>query len=104
MWAGLVGLAHTLPYDIEVTGPGSVLPASRLGAIAVPTVVMVGSASFDWMLPSGRDTAAAIPGARLLVLDGLDHGAPGSNPTALVPAILELLGESQFTDEGSSSA
>jgi pimeloyl-ACP methyl ester carboxylesterase len=104
MWAGLVGLAHTLPYDLEVTGPGSALPVSRLGAIAVPTVVMVGSASFDWMLPSGRDTAAAIPGARLLVLDGLDHGSPGGKPTALVPAILEFLRESQFTGEGSSSA
>lgn len=65
-WAGLVAFAPTLPHEIEVNGPGSAIPAERLRAIAVPTLVMVGSASFDWMLPSGRDTAATVPGARLL--------------------------------------
>jgi pimeloyl-ACP methyl ester carboxylesterase len=92
MWAELTALAHTLPYDVDVTGPGNVLPAQRLATITVPVLVMVGSASFDWMRIGMRTLAATIPGARLAVLDGLDHGGPQSHPQALVPVLRDFLG------------
>jgi pimeloyl-ACP methyl ester carboxylesterase len=91
MWAGLTTLAHTLPYDVDLTGPGNVLPADRLGTIAVPTLVMVGTTGIAWMPVAARAVTAAIPGARLLTLDGLDHGGPNSHPDVLLPALRDFL-------------
>ena len=36
MWGWFVGLAHTLPYDLTLCGPGNALPADRLAKIKVP--------------------------------------------------------------------
>jgi pimeloyl-ACP methyl ester carboxylesterase len=90
MWPGLVALAHTLPYDVEITGPGNVLHPDRLGAIPVPTLVIVGTASLPWMLPGTRATAVAIPGARHLELPGEDHGTPHSHPAVLLQPLLDF--------------
>lgn len=90
MWPGLVAVAHTLPYDMEIAGPGNVLPSERLAAISVPTLVIVGTASMPWMLPGTRAAAAAIPGARHLELAGEDHGTPGSHPDALLQPLVEF--------------
>jgi pimeloyl-ACP methyl ester carboxylesterase len=61
----------------------------RLGAIAVPTLVIHGSA--DPMFPPGHGRALAneIPGARLLVLDGAGHGLEPADHDAVVRAILD---------------
>jgi pimeloyl-ACP methyl ester carboxylesterase len=91
MWSGLVDLAHTLPYDMDVTGPGNVLPAERLSSIAVPVLVLAGTASMPWMLPGTRAVAAAIPGARHMALEGADHGTPHAHPEVLVPLLLDFL-------------
>lgn len=92
MWPGLTRVAHTVPYDVDVTGPGNLLPADRLARITAPTLVMAGTAGFDWMLAGARAVVAAIPGARLQEFEGLDHGAPGSRPEALLPALRDFLG------------
>lgn len=91
MWPGLTRVAHTLPYDLDVTGPGNILPVERLATVRVPTLVMVGRATFDWMPVAAREVAAAIPGARVAEFDGLDHGAPGTHPEALIPALRAFL-------------
>jgi len=90
-WTGLVELAHTLPYDVDVTGPGNVLPAARLSTITVPTLVIVGTASIPWMLPGTQMVADTIPGAHRLELEGGDHGTPRAHPEALLPALLDFL-------------
>lgn len=46
-----------------------------LGKIHVPTLVMHGSADPLFRLKGGEATAAAIPGAKLVVLKGVGHGA-----------------------------
>jgi pimeloyl-ACP methyl ester carboxylesterase len=91
MWSGLVSLAHTLPYDVEITGPGNVLPAARLAEIRVPTLVISGTASMPWMLQGTRAVAAAIPGARHLTLEGADHGTPLAHPEVVIPPLLDFL-------------
>jgi pimeloyl-ACP methyl ester carboxylesterase len=60
-------LSH--PFEIE-TGP---LVRDRLGEIRAPTVVVHGTADPMFPLEHGRALAAAIPGARLLALDGFGH-------------------------------
>jgi pimeloyl-ACP methyl ester carboxylesterase len=61
----------TYPFQAE-TGP---LVGPRLGEIRAATVVVHGTADPMFPLDHGRALAAAIPGARLLALDGFGHAA-----------------------------
>jgi pimeloyl-ACP methyl ester carboxylesterase len=80
MWGWFTGLAHTLPYDTAVCGPGMVLPAGRFAAITVPVLAIGGGASPPWLPAAG-----AIPGTRYVTLDGQDHGVL-NQPEALQPS------------------
>jgi pimeloyl-ACP methyl ester carboxylesterase len=61
----------------------------RLGAIAVPTLVVHGSADPLFPLGHGRALADEIPGAGLLVLDGAGHVLDPADHETVVRAILE---------------
>nr|WP_235096996.1 alpha/beta fold hydrolase [Amycolatopsis decaplanina] len=73
-WAWFTGLAHTLPYDLALCGPGNVLPTDRLAKISVPTLVMDGGESEAWMRAGTRAVADTVPGARYATVEGQDHG------------------------------
>ncbi|MEA2158770.1 MAG: 3-oxoadipate enol-lactonase / 4-carboxymuconolactone decarboxylase, partial [Solirubrobacteraceae bacterium] len=68
----------------------SELPAleSRLGAISVPTAIIVGSEDRVVGPRSARQLAAQIPGARLSVVEGLGHLLPLLAPDRLAQLIL----------------
>jgi pimeloyl-ACP methyl ester carboxylesterase len=85
-WAGLEALAHTLPYDLALTGESGV-PADDLARITVPVLVLGGGNSPDWFHRTVQETAAAIPGARPVMLEGHDHGAP---PEVISPVLTEF--------------
>jgi pimeloyl-ACP methyl ester carboxylesterase len=89
MWGWFTGLAHTLPYDVAVCGPGMVLPAGRLAAITIPVLAIGGGASPSWLPAAARAVADAIPGARYVTLDGQDHGVL-NQPDALRPLLTEF--------------
>jgi pimeloyl-ACP methyl ester carboxylesterase len=89
MWNRFTGLAHTLPYDLAVCGPGCVLPADRLRAVTVPTLAIAGGDSPGWQPAAARAVADAVPGGRHLILDGQDHGVL-HQPDALRPALTEF--------------
>jgi pimeloyl-ACP methyl ester carboxylesterase len=69
-WDGMKGIAHTLPYDVEVVAHD---PGPALADIRVPTFVLHGGNSTDW---SGDALLAAIPGAVGREIPGQDHGIP----------------------------
>jgi pimeloyl-ACP methyl ester carboxylesterase len=89
-WGWFTGLAHTLPYDVAVCGPGLVLPADRLATIAVPTLAIDGGNSPEWMRSATRAVAEAIPRARYVTLDGQDHGVL-NQPDALRAVLYDFL-------------
>jgi len=89
-WPWMTGIAHSLPYDVAVCGPGLALPADRLATIRVPTLVVDGGDSPDWMRSATRAVADAIPGARYATLDGQDHGVL-NQPEALRPLLVNFL-------------
>ena len=89
-WPWMTGIAHSLPYDVAVCGPGLALPADRLATIRVPTLVVDGGESPDWMRSATRAVADAIPGARYATLDGQDHGVL-NQPEALRPLLVNFL-------------
>jgi len=66
-------------------------PALDVHRIGVPTLVVHGSHDPLFPLPHGRALAAAIPGARLLVVEGMGHQVPPRNTwSTVVPAVLRV--------------
>jgi pimeloyl-ACP methyl ester carboxylesterase len=87
-WAkAMEALAPTLPYDLAVTAGG--VPAAELANITAPVLVLGGANSPAWFRRSVAGQAAAIPAARLQLLDGYDHNAP---PDVLTPILTEFFG------------
>jgi len=90
-WAELEAVAPTMAYDSEVMGDisrGGTIPADLLDAATIPTLVLVGGASPEWMIDVGRQLANAMPNGRLSVLEGQEHVVP---PEVLVPVLAEFL-------------
>jgi pimeloyl-ACP methyl ester carboxylesterase len=63
-------------------------PREPLSSIAVPTLVVHGTADPMFPLPHGEALAEAIPGAQLLTLTDAGHGIDRADWDTLVPAIL----------------
>ena len=61
----------------------------QLAAISVPTLVIHGDADSLIDVSGGRATAAAIPGAELLVIPGMGHELPPAVWPTVVPAVVE---------------
>jgi len=85
-WAGMERMAHTLEYNLMITG-GPGVPAERLAAVGVPTLVMLGGDSPPFMAAAVRDVVAAVPGARQQILAGQTHRA---DPKLLAPALRDF--------------
>ena len=85
-WDGLVAMAHTLPYDLEL---GSTpVPADRLAAVRAPTLAVAGGAGAEAMVSAARAVAEAVPDGRLAVLEGQTHD---EDPAVLAPMLVEFL-------------
>lgn len=76
MWPKLKAIAHTLPYDgaiVKDLQRGKPLPANRWKSVTVPTLVMAGGKSPQWMRRANESLAATLPNARFLTLAGQTH-------------------------------
>lgn len=62
---------------------------SQLAAISAPTLVVHGDADSLIDVSGGTATAAAIPGAELVIIPGMGHELPPAVWPAVVPAIVE---------------
>ena len=71
-WPAQEALAHTLAYDAEIMGDYSI-PTDRVARVAVPTLVLTGGASFDWMVETAQAIVAALPNGRHQSLEGQSH-------------------------------
>lgn len=83
-WSGMVRIGHTLVYDFEVMGDGTI-PADIAKNIAVPTLVMDGEKSFDFVHATADALGGIIPGAARKTLEGQSHNA---SPEVLAPVLL----------------
>ena len=82
-WPPMLALAHTLPYDLRVTGDGTI-PGERLARLRIPTLVLSGGASPRWMRDSVAALVSAIPGGSHVVVPGQTHSAA---PELLAPRL-----------------
>lgn len=88
-WAQQEAIAHTLAYDATVMGDYT-LPTEIAKAVPVPTLIIVGGASFDFMEESADALATLIPNAQRADLEGQQHNV---DPAALAPVLTRF-----FTD------
>ena len=85
-WATMEALAPTITHDIAIIGDGSI--PGGLSSISVPTLVLDGAASAVWLRHAARATAAAIPGAEYVTLDGPGFGFPAATAAPVLAAFL----------------
>jgi pimeloyl-ACP methyl ester carboxylesterase len=86
-WPAMVGLAHTLPYDLRMCNLG-VVPVGRLSRISCPVLATAGSLSPGWALATVQAIAGAVPDGEWRLLDGQAHN--------LAPDVLALLMRERF--------
>ncbi|WP_410633714.1 alpha/beta fold hydrolase [Amycolatopsis sp. cmx-4-83] len=90
VWGWFTGLAHTLPYDLTICGPGARPRLDHLAKIAIPALVIGGGASPEGLQAGARVAAEAVPGARHETLAGQDHGVL-QYPETLKPLLTDFL-------------
>ncbi len=89
-WPKLKRVAHTLPYDHALLGDtaaGHESPIPRWSTSVVPTLIMDGGRSPQWMRSSQRNIAGAIPGAHYRTIPGQTHML---KPDAIAPILREF--------------
>ena len=87
-WQWTESLAHTLAYDAEIMGDYS-LPVDKIRSVTVPTLVLIGAASFDFFGPTAQAIEAALPDGNVMTLAGQEHNV---DPTVLAPVLAEFFG------------
>jgi pimeloyl-ACP methyl ester carboxylesterase len=87
-WPALLSVAQTLPYDLTLTGDGSV--PERLSSIQVPTLGIYGGASPSWAENAINAVAAAVPGMKKEKLDGQDHAVTSD---AVAPVLIKFFND-----------
>jgi pimeloyl-ACP methyl ester carboxylesterase len=85
-WKNMERVGHTLVYDFEVLGDGTV-PLDIAKRIAVPSLVIDGEKSFDFIHRSADTLAKIIPGAMRKTLKGQTHEV---SPEALAPVLMDF--------------
>lgn len=85
--------AHTLPHDpfevLSQTSRAGRTPIEQASGVAIPTLVLCGSTSAEWMVEAGRQIADAMPHGQYQVLQGQGHVVPAE---ILAPVLTDYLG------------
>lgn len=87
-WPELAGMAHTVVYDVTITGDLSLL-SGRLASVTAPTLLIDGSDSPPWMRHGAQTVADALPDGQYRTLAGQTHDV---SPEALAPVLKEFFG------------
>lgn len=91
VWPIFEAVAPTLAYDhIAILGDDASVPTERAAHVAVPTLIMVGGASYPFMHVTAAALAKAIPNAQHRILEGQTHEVTAE---ALVPVLLEFFAD-----------
>ncbi|XVV07893.1 alpha/beta fold hydrolase [Actinosynnema sp. CA-248983] len=90
-WAGRVAAAHTVTREIRAETTARLDPAVA-ARIGVPVLLLTGDASSDPAGPYAEIVAAALPYARVEVIEGQEHIADILEPQRFAARLLRFLG------------
>jgi pimeloyl-ACP methyl ester carboxylesterase len=88
-WPALEAMAHTLVYEIEILGDGS-LPTELAASVEAPTLVIIGEESSPFIREKAPALADVMPEARARVLEDQGHDLV---PQVLAPVLEEFLAD-----------
>jgi pimeloyl-ACP methyl ester carboxylesterase len=91
MFAMLEAIAPTIAYDAATLGEDASVPTERAAGVAVPTLVINGSESYQFMHTSAVALAKAIPNAQHRTLEGQTHEVAAE---AIAPILVEFFNSS----------
>jgi pimeloyl-ACP methyl ester carboxylesterase len=89
-WQARVASAHTFPRE-ERTFAATPFDARQAAQIAAPTLLLIGSESQEWG-PEAETVAAALPDARIAVMDGQTHTADVVAPQLVAEQVIAFMG------------
>lgn len=93
-WKKMTAVATTLPYDLTLMAPhqqGRPIPDGYFASVRVPTLVLAGGKSPEWMRSSQQALAHAVPEAEHRSLDGQTHMVKAK---VVAPVLAEWFGRS----------
>jgi len=92
VWAKVTAVAHTLPHDGAIVREfqrGEPLPAAAWVNVTMPTLVIDGGKSPEWMRNGTRALASALTNAQYRTLEGQTHDVRAK---AVAPVLKEFFG------------
>jgi pimeloyl-ACP methyl ester carboxylesterase len=89
-WPARVAAAHTVPRELRAFG-AQVFDPSLAAKISAPVLLLVGGESPDQIKADPEAVAAALPNARIRVLEGQAHIAHLSAPEAFAAEVMLFL-------------
>jgi pimeloyl-ACP methyl ester carboxylesterase len=90
-WEAIKKIDFTLAYDYDVLGDGQV-PEDIVKAITIPTLVMAGEKSMDFMHSTATRMANLTPNAQRKALTGQTHQVAAE---AVAPVLIEFFGKTK---------
>jgi len=87
-WEHLRAAAHTIPYDWELWGVR--FDAERAATVRTRALLMMGSESPAWLQIGTKAVLAALPCARLEVLQGQEHVATVTAPEMFASVVADF--------------
>jgi pimeloyl-ACP methyl ester carboxylesterase len=91
LWPMWEAVASTLAYDAAAMGEDASVPTEKAASVAVPALIMDGSASYPFMHVTALAIADAIPNAEHRTLEGQTHEVA---PQVLAPMLVEFFNSS----------
>ena len=89
-WQARIAAAHTIPREFRAPFDGG-FGHGQASAVAVPTLLLTGGDSPDYMRAATESLATAVPDAHVTVLDGQQHMAHVVDPAAFAEHVLAFL-------------
>jgi pimeloyl-ACP methyl ester carboxylesterase len=86
-WAAFEAVAPTLAYDAAVLGEDRAVPTGKAARVAIPALVMNGSASEAFMYDTAMALAKAMPNAEHRALEGQTHEVSSE---VIAPVLVEF--------------
>jgi pimeloyl-ACP methyl ester carboxylesterase len=89
-WPNRLAAAHTVPRELA-TPPERLFDPEQAAQVTVPVLVVIGSETPEPFKVSAEMVAAALPDARVTILEGQGHAAEMLAPQVVAEAMLDFL-------------
>jgi pimeloyl-ACP methyl ester carboxylesterase len=89
-WPQRLAAAHTVPRELR-TPPERMFDPEQAASVTAPTLVLLGDQTPEAYLRSAQAVVRAVPDARLVLLEGQNHGAEMFAPEIVAEAVLAFL-------------